>query len=123
MRAICSQTASISGRASGVERIRISQPGCTPTDRSTSRRAYSSMRGSRTASWLYSDRRPFTTVSRGQRAEKVLDFQGRQGLDPGRAAGAEGHRDLRDGLEIGRLDDVDEVELAERRPLVQHPGA
>src|SRR3954453_21913132 len=105
MRAICSHTASTSGRASGVERIWTSQPGCTPTDRSTSRRAYSSMRGSRTAFWLYSDFRPFTTVSGGQRAEKVLDLQGRQRLHPGRAAGAESDRDLRNRLEIGRLDD------------------
>src|SRR5436190_4471627 len=123
MRAICSQTASISGRASGVERISTSQPGRTPTERSTSRQAYSSMRGSRTASWLYSDFGPFTTVSGGQRAEKVLDLQGRQGLDPGRAAGAERDRDLRDRLEIGRLDDVHEVERPERRPLVEHLGA
>src|SRR6476619_1768883 len=47
-RAICSMTASISGRASGVARTWTCQPGCTPTDRSTSKRAYSSSRGSRT---------------------------------------------------------------------------
>src|SRR4051794_7661681 len=112
MRAICSLTASISGRASGVERIMTSQPGWTPTERSTSRRAYSSIRGSRTAFCLYSDRGPFTTVLGGQRAQKVLDLQRRQRLDPGRSTGPEGDRDLGDRLEIGRLDDVDEVELA-----------
>src|SRR5439155_17372332 len=46
-RAICSITASTSGRASGVARTDTCHPGCTPTHRSTSRRAYSSTRGSR----------------------------------------------------------------------------
>ena len=55
-RATCSITASTSGRASGVERITTCHPGCTPTDRSTSSRAYSSTRGSRTS--LIGSRRP-----------------------------------------------------------------
>src|SRR5436309_3106224 len=129
MRAICSQTASISGRASGVERISTSQPGRTPTERSTSRRAYSSMRGSRTASWLYSDFGPFTTVSGGQRAEEVLDLQCRQRLDPGRAAGAEGDDDDERGERTERMDVVGEPEppppderLAERRALDHRHG-
>src|SRR5439155_25159762 len=71
---------------------------------------------------LYSDPGLFTTVSGGQRAKKVFDLQGRQRLDPRRAAGAEGHRDPRDRLHVRGLDDVDEVEGAERRPLVEHLG-
>src|SRR5204862_2719363 len=118
MRAICSHTASTSGRASGVERIWTSQPGCTPTDRSTSRRAYSSMRGSRTF-FFYSDFVLFTTVSGGQRSQEVLDLERRQGLDAGRAARTERDRDLSDRLDVGRLDDVHEVEGPERRPLVE----
>src|SRR5205814_4992616 len=89
-----------------------------PTDRSTSSRAYSSMRASRTDSF-YSEFVLFTTVSGRQRLQEIIDLQRRQGLDPGRAARAECDRDLRDRRDVGRLDDVHEVEGAQRRPLVE----
>ncbi len=67
LRATCSTTASISGRASGVERITICAPGRAGTDRSISSRAYSSIRGSRIAAVSFPRRagerqRPFGTV-------------------------------------------------------------
>ena len=46
-RAICSITASISGRAAGCRGSQTCQPGWTSSDRSTSSLAYSSIRGSR----------------------------------------------------------------------------
>src|SRR4051794_23256703 len=73
--------------------------------------------------FFYSESVLFTTVSGGQRAQEVLDLEGRERLDARRAAGAERDRDSRDRLHVRRLDDVDEVEGAECRPLVHHPGA
>src|SRR5437588_8395358 len=125
MRAISSSTASTSGRASGVARTWTCQPGWTPTDRPTRRRAYSSIRRSRT--------RPSSTVSNRrtqlsfsdllERAEEVFDLERRQRLDLRRAPRPQRDRDLRDGRDVRCLDDVDEVELAERRPLVQDAAA
>ena len=54
-----------------------------------------------------------------QRREQLVDRQRGQRLDLGRAAGRERDRDARDRGCVRRLDDVDEVELAERGPLVQ----
>src|SRR4029077_20219557 len=64
-----------------------------------------------------------TTVQSGQGGQELLDVERGQGLDPGRAAGGERDRHLRDRGDVGRLDHVDEVELAEGRPLVEHAGA
>src|SRR6185437_7292581 len=58
-----------------------------------------------------------------ERTQEVLDLQRGQRLDARRAASAERDRHLRDRRRVGSLDDVDEVELAERGPLVQDPAA
>src|SRR4051794_25680067 len=56
----------------------------------------------------------------GKRLDELVDRQRRQRLDPGGSAGAERHGDARDGCGIGCFHDVDEVELPEGRPLVEH---
>ena len=52
-------------------------------------------------------------------AEQRVDVDELERLQLGAAARTERERDLRDRGRVGRLDDVDEVVLAERRPLVQ----
>src|SRR5581483_2125277 len=52
--------------------------------------------------------------------DELVDRQRGERLDPRRAACAERDRDARDRRGVRRLDDVHEVELAERRPLVEH---
>src|SRR5947209_17337515 len=60
---------------------------------------------------------------RSDRANEVVDGNRDQRLVLGRPARAELERDARHRLLVGRLDDVHEVELAERRPLRLDGGA
>src|SRR5918999_2958731 len=57
------------------------------------------------------------------RAQELVDREGGERLQLRASTRAERDRDLGDRRGIGRLHDVDEVERAERRPLVQHLGA
>ena len=88
---------------------RLAGPRSTPTSSSHGRRLGRHRSAASPSPTSYFDRR-----------DELVDRERGQRLDPRRAAGAEGDRDLRDRRRVGRLDDVDEVELAERRPLVQH---
>ena len=127
-RAICSITASTSGRASGVARTKH-LPAGLDADRALDEQARVLV-----DPWVAHDRevlpvaeRAATTVRFGGgyssvRRNSSISSAG-QRLDPRRAAGAERDRDLRDRRDVRRLDDVHEVELAERRPLVQHAAA
>src|SRR5262245_56586590 len=121
---MCSMTASISGRASGVALTCTCQPACTPMDLSTSRRAYSSTRGSRTneiSNARADGRQPPIELLEG--AQELFDLERRERLDPDRPARAQCHGHLRHRRDVGRVDDVHEVELPQRRPLVQHAAA
>src|SRR3954468_11143370 len=55
-----------------------------------------------------------------ERRDEVVDGDRRERLVVRRAARAELERDARHRLLVGRLDDVDEVEVPERRPLGLH---
>src|SRR5436190_22428547 len=58
-----------------------------------------------------------------ERGDEVVDRDRGQRLVAGRAARAELERDPRDGALVGRLDDGDEVDVAERGPLRLAGGA
>src|SRR3954468_4354186 len=120
-RAICSTIASISGRPRWLPRIATCHPARTSSDRSTSSRAYSSVRGSRRNMGFLPGGRASDnwTLVLLERAEKVFDVERGQRLDARRPTCAECDRHLRHGGDVGGFDDVDEVELAEGRPLVQ----
>src|SRR3954462_1042085 len=125
MRATCSTTASISGRPRWVPRTTTCPPGRTPRERSTSKRAYSSIRESCGTSGRCNPRRAARQprVVLLERPEELFDLERRQGRDLRRAPCRERNRDLGDRGDVGRLDHVHEVELAERRPLVEDPAA
>src|SRR5215210_490362 len=56
-------------------------------------------------------------------AQKFVDRERSEGANLRAAAGAEGDGHARDRGCVGGIDDVDEVVLAERRPLVDDPRA
>ena len=56
-----------------------------------------------------------------ERREQVVDGHERQRLDPRASACSQHERQPRDRHVVGSLDDVDEVVLAERDPLVEDP--
>src|SRR5688572_13700073 len=58
-----------------------------------------------------------------ERLDQRVDLEQLERLQLRASAGAERERDLRDRRSVGRLDDIDEVVLADRRPLVQHGGS
>ena len=62
---------------------------------------------------------PVAGIYDSSTADQRVDVDELERLQLGAAARAERERDLRDRRSVGRLDDVDEVVLAERRPLVQ----
>src|SRR3954451_10746369 len=70
-----------------------------------------------------SSRRTATWCLALDRLQELVDRQRRQRLDLRRPSGAEGDGHTGDRRSVRRLDDVDEVELAERRPLVEHLAA
>ena len=63
------------------------------------------------------------TVVTSERGDEVVDRDRGERLVVGGAARAELERDARHRLLVGRLDDVHEVEVAERRPLRLDRGA
>src|SRR5687767_906947 len=101
-------------------RARTSRRTCCP--------AYTSKaageRSLRTESWSPLTRRwqpksPSHSRPLAKRGEQLVDLERLHRLQLRAAAGAEGNRDARDRRRVWRLDDVDEVEGAERRPLVE----
>src|SRR5215210_7249149 len=63
---------------------------------------------------------PRAAGPRSQRGDEVVDRDRRERLVVRRAARAELERDARHRFLVGRLDDIDEVEVPERRPLGLH---
>src|ERR1700742_495894 len=86
----------------------------------------SGARGERASAWTIAcSRAPaprtrtvsLTSAPSSDEADEVVDGDGGGGLITPGPPRAELQRDPRDRLLVGRLDDVDEVKLAERRPL------
>src|ERR1700759_615802 len=64
-----------------------------------------------------------TAVPESDEADEVVDRDGRQRLIAAGPSGPQLQRDPRDRLLVGRLDDVDEVKLAQCRPLCLDGGS
>src|SRR5579884_4070848 len=81
------------------------------------------MRGSRMPGGSTPDTRcPQSSERAGcdsERGQELADLERRQRLDADGAARRDRDRGARDRLDVGRVDDVHEVELAERGPLME----
>src|SRR5450755_43540 len=128
-------------RAAPTSRARATtaSPSRASTSRTATSRAMPALPGAHTTSGVLGERasactracsrapppmtRTVSGTSRSDRADEVVDRDRAQRLIAARTTGAELQRDAGDRLRVGSLDDVDEIELAERRPLGLDRGA